>query len=164
MPPEHARRGANPVGARCAAANADGATLAQIHAKFSVARYLLRRAPGMKQVVVCALLSGLLACGGRVEDPKSGGAGGGDSAPVSSSAGGAKSPPDTLPSHALGDCKPGFERASNPTRACNWLTDGGLCFDTNDDACSCICPPDKDSVCYSPFYNGTGSATPVNCE
>ncbi len=158
-------RGANEVGARPAAANADGVARANPRG-IRVARYLLELRRSMKRVVLCAVFSGLLACGGRVEDPKSGsGAGGGDSAPVSSAGGGSKSgPSDGLPSHELGDCKPGFDRASHPERACNWLTDDGLCFDTNDDACSCICPPDKASVCFSPFYDGPGSATPVSCE
>ena len=115
----------------------------------------------MKRVVLCAVLSGLLACGGRVEDPKTGGSGGGDTA---SGSGGKSDAADPIPSHALGDCKPGFDRASNPGRACNWLTDSGSCFDTNDDACACICPPNKDSVCFSSFYNGDGSATLVRCD
>jgi hypothetical protein len=120
----------------------------------------------MKSSLLCALLSGLLACGGRVEDPKSGGSGGNEPVPVASSsndAAGKSGSSTPFPSHDLGDCRPGFDRASNPGRACNWLTDSGMCFATNDDACACICPMDKDSVCYSQFYNGDGSATEVHC-
>ena len=129
-----------------------------------VARYLLQWARVMKRIVLCAALSGLLACGGRVEDPTPGGSGGSDSAPLSSPGGSKSGPSAGLPSHELGDCKPGFDRASNPGQPCNWLTDSGQCFDTNDEACACICPPNKDSVCFSPFYGGDGSATPVHCE
>ncbi|MEO7033305.1 MAG: hypothetical protein ABI548_05555 [Polyangiaceae bacterium] len=120
----------------------------------------------MNKVVLCAVLSGLLACGGRVEDPTSGSSG--DPVPASSSASGGSGKSggstDPLPSHELGACKPGFARADNPGLACNWLTDAGLCFDTNDEACSCICPSSGASVCYGPFYNGPGSATPVHCD
>ncbi|MEO8901040.1 MAG: hypothetical protein ABI488_05175 [Polyangiaceae bacterium] len=119
----------------------------------------------MKQLILCAVLSGLLACGGRVEDPQSGSSG--DPAPASSSASGGGNSggsPGGFPSHELGDCKPGFARANSPALACNWLTDSGLCFDTNDEACSCICPRSGASVCYGPFYNGPGSATLVHCD
>jgi hypothetical protein len=120
----------------------------------------------MKLAFLFALLSAFVACGGRVEDPTPGGSGGGETAPASSvtkDAGGSSGPSDPFPSHELGSCKPGFDRASNPGRKCNWLTDSGKCFDTNDEACACICPPVQDSVCYGPFYNGEGSATPVYC-
>jgi hypothetical protein len=131
--------------------------------RFRLARNLLQFARFMKQVVLLAVLVGLSACGGRVEDPKPDGSGAGAAAPASSSGEGSGSSAP-LPSHPLGDCKPGFNRASNPGRSCNWLTDAGLCFDTNNDACACICPPDKDSVCVSPFYGGDGSATPIDCQ
>ncbi|MEP7049372.1 MAG: hypothetical protein ABJB12_03425 [Pseudomonadota bacterium] len=120
----------------------------------------------MKIAFLCALLGGLFACGGRVEDPKSGGSAGEDTAPTSSGnndGAGKSGASGSFPAHELGDCKPGFDRASNPARSCNWLTDSGLCFETNDDACACICPAEENSVCYSPFYNGDGSATLVHC-
>jgi hypothetical protein len=124
----------------------------------------------MKELAVWAVWALLLGCGGKYEEP---GSGTGTSDPAPSSAGssaaegkagassGTASP---LPSHDLGECKPGFERATNPTRACNWLLDSGMCFDTNDAACACVCPTDHDSVCWSPFYEGAGSATPVHCD
>jgi len=134
--------------------------------KSFMARYLLQRSEAMKSACLCALLSAVVACGGRVERPTSGGSGGGETAPASSSTkntAGKSGASDPFPSHELGSCKPGFDLATNPGRPCNWLTDSGMCFDTNDDACACICPLDQDSVCYSPFYEGEGSATPVSC-
>ena len=120
----------------------------------------------MKITLVCALLSALFACGGRVEEPKSGGSGGEDTAPASSASsdGAGNSGSDgSFPAHDLGDCKPGFDRAKSPARSCNWLTESGLCFETKDDACACICPAVANSVCYSSFYDGDGSATLVHC-
>lgn len=120
----------------------------------------------MKVAFLCVLLGGLAGCGGRVEGPPSGGSGGGETAPVSSGSkntAGNSAASDPFPQQALGSCKPGFDHASNPDRSCNWLTDSGMCFDTKDDACACICPAGNDSVCYSPFSNGDGSATPVHC-
>jgi len=120
-------------------------------------------------------LLGLAACGGRaVEEPgsdsgSSAGAGSGDSKPNQplSQAGGAGKPGVTpsLPSHNLGTCKPGFSRAEQPDRNCNWLTESGLCFDKLSGACDCICPRTGDSVCFTAFDGGgTNAATLVYCE
>ena len=123
----------------------------------------------MKLLVVCVALTGLVACGGRYEDPGSGGSSG-TGVPASSGAAsddnnGSDSSGSTvaLPKHDLGKCTPGFERATNPSRSCNWLTEAGVCFDTKDAACSCICPSNADSLCFSGFDNGPGSATLVHC-
>jgi len=60
-------------------------------------------------------------------------------------------------------CKPGFSQAMFPSRPCNWVSEGEVCFDTKDLACNCLCPSDRDSVCLSGFYNGPGMATLVRC-
>ncbi|HEX3854008.1 MAG TPA: hypothetical protein VHW01_23755 [Polyangiaceae bacterium] len=113
-------------------------------------------------------MSALVACGGRYESPGSGGAG--TVAPTGSRAGSddgkgsdSSGTTTTLPQHDLGTCTPGFERVSNPSRSCNWLTEAGVCFDTKDAACACICPSNADSVCFSGFDDGPGSATLVHC-
>jgi len=109
---------------------------------------------------------GLLACGGRTIDES----GSGDPepsapAPTSTANGGAgkTSSADPFPSQKLGVCKPGFDRARNPARACHWLTDSGICFETTESACACICPTDKDSVCAHGFDGGPSSAVPIYC-
>ena len=113
-------------------------------------------------------LATLAACGGRaVEEPSSGGSG--PNAPVTSDpkpsggAGRSSSASSPLPTHDLGDCTPGFSRIDNPSRPCNWLTKNGSCFDEKEAACSCICPTDGSSVCFSGFDDGPGSATLVQC-
>ena len=63
----------------------------------------------------------------------------------------------------LGACEEGFDPAQNPDRLCNWLGDDGRCYDSRPEACNCICPRDRDSVCSSEFYQGEGEATPVTC-
>ncbi|MEI9941609.1 MAG: hypothetical protein WDO69_30710 [Pseudomonadota bacterium] len=111
-------------------------------------------------------LAGLFACGARaIEDPDSGSAE--SSKPASSSddkgAAGKSNSSDPLPSTALGTCKPGFDRAQNPTRPCHWLTESGICFDDTDNACACICPQQGDSVCAHGFDDGANSATFIYC-
>jgi hypothetical protein len=122
----------------------------------------------MKLLVLWVAVTWLVACGGRYEEPGSDGSG--TSAPPGSGAdsdGGKKSDSSgtsvTLPQQDLGACVPGFERAADPGRSCNWLTEAGVCFDTKDAACNCICPTSADSVCFSSFDDGPGSATLVHC-
>jgi hypothetical protein len=122
----------------------------------------------MKSVVLAVVWTALAACGGRYEGPGSGGSGTGAATESSTGSGGSKGSDSsgttiTLPKHDLGTCTPGFERASNPNRSCNWLTEAGVCFDTKDAACACICPRNADSVCFSGFDDGPGSATLVHC-
>lgn len=99
---------------------------------------------------------GLLACGGRssVDDPGSDGAGASGPAPsgtTSASAGKSSASNSNssgaLPSKELGECKPGFDHAQNPTQRCRWITEAGTCFDTSDDACACVCPRQGHSIC-----------------
>jgi hypothetical protein len=122
----------------------------------------------MKPIVLWVAVAVLVACGGRYEEPGSGGSG--TSTPSGSGAdsdGGKKSDSSgttvTLPQQDLGVCVPGFERAADPGRSCNWLTEAGVCFDTKDAACNCICPSTQDSLCFSNFDDGPGSATLVHC-
>ena len=63
----------------------------------------------------------------------------------------------------LGACEEGFDPTENPDRLCNWLGEDGRCYDSRPEACNCICPSDRDSVCSSGFYQGEGEATPVAC-
>ena len=63
----------------------------------------------------------------------------------------------------LGECVEGFEPQAEPERSCNWLGDDGLCYDTREAACNCVCPRDHDSFCLSGFYDGEGSRTEVYC-
>ncbi|HEY3667040.1 MAG TPA: hypothetical protein VGL19_13600 [Polyangiaceae bacterium] len=122
----------------------------------------------MKRLLLYVIGMGLLACGGRYEEP-----GTGTGTPVAGPTGSTGAPSDgkagssgstvTLPDHDLGMCQPGFDRASNPGRSCNWLTDSGKCFDTKDAACNCICPRSGESLCSSGVDGGPGSATLVHC-
>lgn len=117
------------------------------------------------------LILGLAACGGRVldqqgTDGESGGTAGAPAASlVAGASGGAgragSSKP--LPTHPLSPCVPGFDRARNPERACNWADAKGACFEEMDDACACICPDSTDSICWSSFPD-PGQAVPVYCE
>ena len=113
---------------------------------------------------------GLVACGGRaIEDPGTGGSDPSKPAPAGTTRGSAgkpgwSDPHGSLPSHELGVCRPGFSHAEQPSRACHWLSEAGLCFDDIDGACACICPKTADSVCFSGFDDGPNSATPVYCE
>jgi len=111
-------------------------------------------------------LAGLIGCGGRsVEDPGSGGSET-DPPPADTATGspGKAGSMSSLPKHDLGNCTPGFNRAEDPDRACHWLTEAGQCFKDVNDACACICPADRDSVCFSAFDGGPYSATRVYCE
>ena len=120
-----------------------------------------------QQLKLFFALASLAACGGRaVEDPGAGGAAPtepGTQAPAAAGAGRSSSPSAPLPSHDLAACKPGFSRAENPNRQCNWLTEDGSCFNEKEDACACICPTSGDSICFSGFDDGPGSATLVQC-
>jgi hypothetical protein len=146
----------------------------QIARELRLARSLLRaQKKAMKQLqhgVWLLGLLGLVACGGRaIDDSGTGGSEPSEPGPANTpngSAGkpGSSSSSGSLPSHELGECKPGFSHAEQPARACHWLTEAGVCFDDIDDACSCICPNNRASVCFSPFDNGPNSATRVYCE
>jgi hypothetical protein len=109
---------------------------------------------------------GLTACGGRaIEQPGSGGEGPSTPAPASTGNGsaGKSNSPSSFPSHALATCTPGFVRAEHFERPCHWLTESGQCFDELNAACACVCPRDRDSVCWSDFDDGPDSATFVGC-
>jgi hypothetical protein len=122
----------------------------------------------MKLLVIWVAVAGLVACGGRYEDPGSDGSGTTAPSQSSTDADGGKNSDSsgttvTLPKQDLGVCVPGFYRPAEPSRSCNWLTEAGVCFDTKDAACDCICPTTRDSECFSSFDGGPGSATPVFC-
>jgi hypothetical protein len=122
----------------------------------------------MNRLLMLFVIAGLAGCGGvAVEAPGSAGAsdpGAGGQAPASPGAAGTASGTGSLPTHALGDCKPGFARDASPTRECDWMTVDRICFDDKDAACNCVCPASGDSVCWSDFYQGPGSATLVHCD
>lgn len=122
-----------------------------------------------QQLTLLLAITAFTACGGRaIEDPGSGGSGSSDlpandPAPGSGAGRSSSSSSQPLPSHALGDCTPGFARGQSPTRQCNWVTKDGICFDDKDSACNCICPTSGNSVCFSGFDDAPGSATLVQC-
>ena len=120
-----------------------------------------------KRLILAVPLLLLGACGGRAIETGPDGSGGSDVVDASAgSAGGGdrpSTPTGSLPKRDLGACDPGFSRAMFPSRQCNWLSEDGICFDTKDLACNCVCPSDHDSVCLSGFYGGPGSATVVRC-
>jgi len=104
--------------------------------------------------VLCLLPWG---CGGQAErsiDDSKGGA-----MPTTGATGTGSTPNEGTP---LGACVPGFARYENLDKPCNWLADE-LCYDTKDQACACICPRDKKSLCLSGFPV-EGSATKVSCD
>ncbi len=109
------------------------------------------------------------ACGGRViEEPGSDSAGSSasDSGDGKAASAGTTSKPSgsgsgSLPTHDLGDCKPGFSQVQNPTRACPWIIENGQCFDTQDDACACVCMSES-NVCWSGFPKSV-TPTLVHC-
>lgn len=108
-----------------------------------------------------SLMSLMTACGGRIEsDSGTGGGTGTDGAgPDGSGEGGASAGPSGSP---LGACEGGFERSVDGP-PCNWVDGDDLCYSTKDEACNCICPRDRDSVCSSGFFRGEGNSTPVSC-
>lgn len=115
------------------------------------------------------LVCSSLACGGRVDEevPPTGKPTAQQTPPEAEDAPAAPAPapgdgPD-LPSAAidLDECKPGFS-PSRSDKPCNWLAKG-LCYLTKPAACSCICPRDGESTCYSDFYGGEDSETRVFC-
>ncbi|HYQ01701.1 MAG TPA: hypothetical protein VER96_23670 [Polyangiaceae bacterium] len=117
-----------------------------------------------------ALTWALVGCGGRViDDSGAGTVANGGSAPSGKGTGtagksGTSQPSTRLPSTQLGDCMPGFVRAENLQLPCRWLTESGLCFEKTEDACACICPIDRDSVCAHGFDGGPNDAKLVVCD
>ena len=106
------------------------------------------------------LFAALTACAGHVEHR-----GGTDTGSLGSAgSGGSGSGSNDLPQHALGVCSPGFSQSAFPNRSCNWLSDKGICFDTEDQACNCICPTQGASVCSNAGYGGPGTASPIYCD
>ncbi|HEY4105337.1 MAG TPA: hypothetical protein VGM44_15675 [Polyangiaceae bacterium] len=115
----------------------------------------------MRLIVVVLAVGSILGCGGRVEEP------GTEKQPVdggSATASSGSSGSGSLPAHPLGQCVHGFERASEPTRSCEWITQAGECFDSFDAACACICPSSGHSVCSAAFSPGPNGATTVYCD
>jgi hypothetical protein len=105
---------------------------------------------------------GSVACGGRAVDSEQGSEERDTQKPQSEdSIDDAPASPDTPNLQRLGECKGGHEPAEG---ACPWVDgDSLLCFPTKEDACACICPLDRDSVCVSGFYNGADGQTAVYC-
>ena len=97
-----------------------------------------------------AMLAGA-ACGGNVDH--------GEEEPVgaagSSNTAGAGDGTEDPNSRQLEPCEPGFDPSEEPNQECPFLGDDGLCYETRDDACDCVCPHDAPSVCiHSPIGNG----------
>jgi hypothetical protein len=130
-----------------------------------------RRIPGSLRArlgsAVCAwvALACVAACGGRYDEPGSQGSGSEDPSPsASGSSSSSSSFSKPLPTHPLGDCMPGFDRASNPSRSCQWVTAMGQCFDSFDAACACLCPTTGNSVCSAALSPSPTGATTVYCD
>jgi hypothetical protein len=121
----------------------------------------LRGACAWLALAVCST-----ACGGKYEEPDGGQTSTtGDPAPASTdSSSSSSNPPGSLPTHPLGTCVTGFDRSSNPNRACPWVTQKGECFSSFDAACNCLCPTNGMSVCSGGFSPGSNGATTVYCD
>ena len=104
------------------------------------------------------------ACGGRYEDPGNQKPGTGDPAPTSGSSPSHTGSSDSLPTHPLGACVPGFDRSSDPSRPCQWVTEKGECFDSFDAACACVCPTSGNSLCSGSFSPNISGETVVYCD
>lgn len=63
-------------------------------------------------------------------------------------------------SQPLGACEKGKLPQSGP---CDWLAEG-RCYATKDEACDCICPRDRETLCLSGFWDGPDSQTRVHCK
>jgi hypothetical protein len=163
---------ANRVAAQCAgnrAANGGPRFALAVRVREQMGRGLVAGRLKAMARGACALL-GLAAwstaCGGKYEDPNSHG----PDEPTTSSAGSSSSSSSntgsssSLPTHPLGVCVPGFDRSSNPSRPCEWISQKGECFDSFDAACACVCPTSGNSVCSGGFSNGANSATTVYCD
>jgi hypothetical protein len=104
----------------------------------------------------------VIACGGTVEQP--------DNSPSSTEPGTGTSTDTGSSTESgfkdvqLGNCESGFDPDSEIDRPCDWLGQDGLCYESKEEACNCICPRDQDSYCSSGFFRGEGEATPVSCE
>ncbi|HTA89963.1 MAG TPA: hypothetical protein VK745_10320 [Polyangiaceae bacterium] len=123
-----------------------------------------RISPGAIAVLV---LSGwIAACGGKYDpgNQKSGTGDPGSNTGGSSSGTSTGTSTGSLPMHTLGDCVPGFDRSSNPSRPCAWVTEKGECFDTDDAACACICPTSGASICSSSLSPNQNGAIMVYCD
>ncbi len=103
------------------------------------------------------------ACGGTVQEPD-------DRDPDTTNEDGSETSSETgsetesdFKDVPLGQCEGGFDRSEDPDKPCNWLGEDGLCYETREAACNCVCPRDRDSTCSSGFFRGEGEATPVYC-
>ena len=111
------------------------------------------------------LLVSAAACGGRYEDPSSQKPGPADPAPSTSGSSSSQAgSPDSLPTHPLGVCVPGFDRSKDPSRPCQWVTEKGECFGSFDAACACLCPTSGKSLCSGSFSPNVSGATTVYCD
>jgi len=118
----------------------------------------------MKRLTWLLAVWGTFACGGRVEvDGPAEPAQAGAAAASSAGAGQMSGASPSLPGHDLDVCVPGFAHADFPERPCGWLILPGICFDTKNAACACVCPTDRNSTCYSAFPE-PGVPTLVRCE
>ena len=83
-----------------------------------------------------AAMLAVSACGGNVDqsEDEAGGAAG-----TSSTAADGEAEED-LNTRQLGPCERGFDPLEEPERECAFLGDDGLCYDTLNEACNCVCP------------------------
>lgn len=106
-------------------------------------------------------LASAVACGGKVDGE------GGDDTPAEpgNASGGAPSQSGSNAQPAgteLPPCHLGFDPNFEPTRSCDWLGDE-LCYSEKLEACACVCPRKRDSLCSSGFPMGPNGKTKVTC-
>jgi hypothetical protein len=114
-------------------------------------------------LIVAALLSGFIACGGQTDrtgEDLEGGAGSGG-ASGGASGGGRNGAGGSTP---LDECRKGAPATSNPEQFCPWVGfKDELCYVTKEAACACACPRDRASTCISSLPGGPTDRVPVEC-
>ena len=113
--------------------------------------------------MLAALL--VVACGGVVETSHQPGENTsksttGTSGKASKSNDGSTDNPDA--DTDLGSCKLGPKENYGSDKPCAWVADG-LCYDSRDMACNCVCPRSHNSQCASGFESGPNGHVWVAC-
>lgn len=116
----------------------------------------------------CSIVSlcAVFACGARsgipYDDP-TGGARADDVEPPAQPAPGPPPTPRDRPlfeSKPLSSCEPGVP--ANQADVCSWVADG-LCYDTQDAACACVCPRSGNVWCQAGLFENHFGALEVDC-
>lgn len=116
-----------------------------------------------------ALVLLTMGCGARSEipyDDPTGGAGDEDVVPAPQpqprpNEPGTSGDRPLFESKELMDCEPGV--SPNRAATCVWVANG-LCYDTQDAACACVCPRSGASLCQAGLFENEFGAVEVNCD